>query len=105
MAHISGHGRPQALLFPEAVDNHVGPGNPVRFMAACLKARPEVLNRRRESVEHPSGSIKQWMGQGAFLVRGPQNVRAEFSLTAPAYNMRRVISLLGARAMIAALHG
>ena len=38
-------------------------------MANRLAARPEVMDRRRESVEHPFGSIKQWMGQGAFLMR------------------------------------
>ena len=36
-------------------------------MANRLAARPEVMDRRRESVEYPFGSIKQWMGQGAFL--------------------------------------
>jgi transposase len=72
-------------------------------MAARLKARPEVLDRRRDTVEHPFGSIKQWMGQGAFLMKGLENVRAEFSLTALAYNMRRVINTLGAKAMIAAV--
>lgn len=72
-------------------------------MAARLKARPEVLDRRRDTVEHPFGSIKQWMGQGAFLIRGLENVRAAFSLTALAYNMRRVINILGAKAMIAAV--
>jgi len=72
-------------------------------MAARLKARPEVLDRRRETVEHPFGSIKQWMGQGAFLMMGLENVRAEFSLTALAYNLRRVINILGVKAMIAAV--
>ena len=71
-------------------------------MAARLKARPEVLDRRRETVEHPFGSIKQWMGQGAFLMKGLENVRAEFSLTALAY-MRRVINILGVNTMIAAV--
>ena len=74
-------------------------------MAARLKARPEILDRRRDTVEHPFGSIKQWMGQGTFLMKGLQNVRAEFSLTALAYNMRRVINILGVRAMIAAAKG
>ena len=74
-------------------------------MAARLRARPNILDRRRESVEHPFGSIKQWMGQGAFLMKGLENVRAEFSLTALAYNLRRVINLLGVRAMIAAVQG
>ena len=39
-------------------------------MAERLKARPEILDRRREIVEHPFGTIKQWMNQGAFLMRG-----------------------------------
>jgi hypothetical protein len=52
------------------------------WMAARLKARPEILDRRRELVEHPFGSIKQWMNQGAFLMEVLDNVRAEFSLTA-----------------------
>ena len=74
-------------------------------MAARLAARPEVMDRRRESVEHPFGSIKQWMGQGAFLTRRLDNVRGEFSLTALAYNMRRAINLAGLPAMIAAAAG
>lgn len=72
-------------------------------MADRLTARPEVLDRRRESVEHPFGSVKQWMGQGAFLMRRLDNVRAEFSLTALAYNLRRAITLVGIPALIAAV--
>jgi transposase len=70
-------------------------------MAERLKARPEILDRRREVVEHPFGSIKQWMYQGAFLMRGLANVRAEFSLTALAYNLRRALNILSVEAMIA----
>ena len=72
-------------------------------MAARLKDRPDIVDRRRETVEHPFGSIKQWMGQGAFLMKGLENVRAEFSLTALAYNLRRAINIIGVRAMIAAV--
>jgi hypothetical protein len=54
-------------------------------MATRLKATPEILARRRETVEHPFGTIKQWMNQGAFLMRGLDKVRAEFSLTALVY--------------------
>ena len=64
-------------------------------MAERLKTRPEILDTRREIVEHPFGSIKQWMNQGAFLMRGLDKVRAEFSLTALVYNMRRAINILG----------
>jgi Transposase DDE domain len=72
-------------------------------MAARLKARPEILDSRRDTVEHRFGSIKQWMNQGAFLMMGLENVRAEFSLTALADNLRRVINILGVSAMIAAV--
>jgi hypothetical protein len=72
-------------------------------MAARLDARPEILDRRRESVEHPFGTIKQWMNQGAFLMRGLDNVRGEFSLTALAYNIKRTITIVGVPGLIAAV--
>ncbi|MES3097485.1 hypothetical protein [Sphingomonas aerolata] len=50
-------------------------------MAERLATRPDILDRRRETVEHPFGSIKQSMNQGAFLMRGLDSVNAEFSLT------------------------
>jgi Transposase DDE domain len=67
-----------------------------------LKKRPELIARRREIVEHPFGTIKQWMGQGAFLMRGLEKVRAEFSLTSLVYNLRRALNIVGVVAMMAA---
>ena len=72
-------------------------------MATRLAARPGILDVRRETVEHPFGSIKQWMNQGAFLMRGLENVRAEFSLTALAYNLRWAINIIGIPGMIRAV--
>ena len=72
-------------------------------MAARLAARPEMLDQRRECVEHPFGTIKQWMYQGTFLMRRLHNVRGEFSLTALAYNIRRAITLVGVPGLIAAV--
>jgi DDE family transposase len=72
-------------------------------MATRLEARPEILDRRRETVEHPFGSIKQWMNQGAFLMRSLSKVRAEFALTALAYNLRRVLNIAGVEGLIAAV--
>ena len=72
-------------------------------MAERLAARPEIMDQRRESVEHPFGSIKQWMHQGAFLMRRLENVRGEFSLTALAYNIRRAITLIGIPGLIEAI--
>jgi Transposase DDE domain len=57
-------------------------------------ARRSSTAAGRETVEHPFGSIKQWMNQGAFLMRGLKKVRAEFSLTALAYNLRRVLNIV-----------
>ena len=72
-------------------------------MAARLAQRLGILDRRRESVEHPFGTIKQWMYQGAFLMRGLEKVRAEFSLTALAYNIRRVLNLIAFDKLMAAV--
>jgi transposase len=72
-------------------------------MQERLAKRPDVLDRRRETVEHPFGTIKQWMNQGAFLMRGLEKVRAEFSLTALAYNLRRVLNIVGFIELMAAV--
>jgi IS5 family transposase len=72
-------------------------------MAERLRARPEILDRRRETVEHPFGSIKQWMNQGAFLMRGLAKVRAEFCLTALAYNLRRALNIVGVEKLMEAV--
>ena len=71
-------------------------------MAARLKARPEILDARRATVEHPFGTIKQWMNMGAFLTRGLDKVRAEFSLTALVYNLRRAMNILGVEELMRA---
>jgi transposase/IS5 family transposase len=72
-------------------------------MAERLKERPDILDRRRAIVEHPFGSIKQWMNQGAFLMRGLDKVRAEFSLTALVYNLRRALNILGVERLMEAV--
>src|SRR5271157_5364934 len=72
-------------------------------METRLKANPHILRQRRELVEHPFGSIKQWMNQGAFLMRGLEKVRAEFSLTALAYNMTRVLTIVGIERLLKVL--
>jgi hypothetical protein len=69
-------------------------------MAIRLAARPGILDICRETVEHPFGSIKQWMNRGAFLMRRLDKVWAEFSLTALAYNLRRAINLVGVQGLI-----
>lgn len=68
-----------------------------------VAAAPELIKRRKELVEHPFGSIKFWMNQHAFLMRGFVNVRAEFSLTTLAYNIKRVLNIVGVEKLLKAL--
>ena len=72
-------------------------------MAKRVAAHPEHGDRRRETVEHPFGTIKQWMNQGSFLMRRLDNVRGEFSLTTLAYNIRRALNIVGVRGLTVAL--
>jgi len=72
-------------------------------MKIRIRKHPEVLELRKQIVEHPFGTLKRWMDHGYFLMRGLRNVRAEFSLSVLAYNMKRAIKVLGTQKMIRAL--
>lgn len=72
-------------------------------MARRLEAEPEKVKQRKLIVEHPFGTIKRGMDQGYFLTRRLCNVRAEMSLTILAYNIKRVLTLKGTQALVAAL--
>jgi hypothetical protein len=61
------------------------------------------MKQRKELVEHPFGTIKHWWDQGHFLMKGLEKVKAEFSLSTLAYNIRRVLNILGVQRLIAAL--
>ena len=54
-----------------------------------------IYKKRKEKVELPFGHIKRNLNGGAFLVRGLQSVKAEFSLLACCFNMVRMITLIG----------
>ena len=72
-------------------------------MEAKLKAHPESMIIRKSTVEHPFGTIKSWMGATHFLTRRLHNVSTEMSLHVLAYNLRRVINILGVSTLIAEL--
>jgi hypothetical protein len=72
-------------------------------MEQRLTDHPELRTRRKAIVEHPCGSMKRGMDQGYFLMRGLVKVKSEFSLTVLAYNLKRVINLVGVPRMLAAL--
>jgi hypothetical protein len=58
---------------------------------------------RQQIVEHPFGTIKFWNDQRHFLMRGLEKVKAEFSLSTLAYNIKRAMNVVGVKALIAAL--
>ena len=70
-----------------------------------VEAHPGIMQQRKELVEHPLGTIKHWWDQGHFLMKGLEKVRAEFSLSTLAYNIRRVLNILGVEGLLAALRG
>ena len=72
-------------------------------MEQRVRRRPEVMKRRKELVEHPFGTMKRGWDHGYFLMRGLEKVRTEFSLTVLAYNLRRVLNIVGMPGLMAAL--
>ena len=62
-----------------------------------------MMQLRRNTVEHAFGTMKAWMGATHFLTTTLPRVRAEMSLHVLAYNMKRVMNLLGVRTLIAAV--
>jgi hypothetical protein len=68
-----------------------------------LDEHPEMMRRRRETVEHPFGTIKAWMGATHFLMKRLKNVRTEMALHVLAYNLKRVINIIGIAPLIAAM--
>jgi len=72
-------------------------------MQGRLDARPEAMTVRRSTAEHPFGTIKAWMGATHFLCRRLPRVSAEMSLHVLAYNLKRVMKIMGTGPLIEAL--
>ena len=62
---------------------------------------PERMRARRETVEHPFGTLKMWMGYTHFQMKTLPRVSTEMSLHVLAYNMKRLISLFGVQGLVA----
>jgi len=58
---------------------------------------------RRQTVEHPFGTFKAWMGATHFLTKGLERVSTEMSLHVLAYNMKRVMNILGNATLMSAV--
>jgi len=72
-------------------------------MQVRLDRMPEAGRLRRRTVEHAFGTLKSWMGAAHFLTKTLPKVRTELSLHVLAYNLKRMIQMLGVRPLIAAI--
>lgn len=72
-------------------------------MQARLDRTPDASRIRRRTVEHPFGTLKAWMGATHFLTRTLPRVRTGMSLHVLAYNLKRVMNILGVDTLIKAM--
>jgi transposase len=68
-----------------------------------LDEHPEKMRQRRETVEHPFGTIKARMGATHFLMKTLPRVTGEMALHVLAYNLTRVMNIMGSRPLLAAI--
>jgi transposase len=72
-------------------------------MQKRLDRVPQAMALRRQTAEHPFGTIKAWMRATHFLTRTLKRVSAEMSLQVLAYSMKRVLAILGVRPLLQAM--
>lgn len=72
-------------------------------MQRRLNQAPEMMRVRKRTVEHPFGTLKQWMGATHFLTRKLNGVSAEMSLNVLAYNLKRVMKIIGTEGLLKAM--
>jgi transposase len=72
-------------------------------MQERLDRKPRAMRIRRATVEHAFGTLKAWMGATHFKTRTLDKVRTEMSLHVLAYNLKRVIAILGVGPLIQAM--
>jgi len=72
-------------------------------MQRRLNHHPEMMGVRRQTVEHPFGTLKHWMGSAHFLTRTLKRVSTEMSLHVLAYNLKRLMRILGTTGVMAAI--
>jgi IS5 family transposase len=68
-----------------------------------LDANPQAMRQRRETVEHPFGTMKARMGATHFLTQTLAKVAAEMALSILAYNLTRVTNIVGTKRLMAAI--
>jgi len=68
-----------------------------------LDENPQAMRQRRETVEHPFGTMKARMGATHFLMKRLPKVATEMALHVLAYNLTRVLNIVGVKPLIAAM--
>jgi transposase len=68
-----------------------------------LDRMPKAMRIRRATVEHPFGTLKAWMGATHFKMKTLEKVKTEMSIYVLAYNLKRVIAIMGAKPLMAAM--
>ena len=68
-----------------------------------LDENPQAMRQRRETVEHPFGTMKARMGATHFLTKTLPKVAAEMALSVLAYNLTRVMNIIGVKPLMAAI--
>lgn len=68
-----------------------------------LDENPQAMRMRRETVEHPFGTIKARMGATHFLMKRLKNVKTEMALAVLAYNLTRVMNIIGIGPLLKAI--
>jgi transposase len=88
-------------------EDFLRPYTDARLFVKQIRIRPGkwILGQRKSIVEHPFGTIKRSMDAAYCLTRGLRNVTGEFSLTFLAYNLKRVITILGCKKLMECLTG
>jgi Transposase DDE domain len=71
--------------------------------AALHDANPQAMRQRRATVEHPFGTMKARMGATHFLTKTLPKVAAEMALSVLAYNLTRVMNIVGTKPLMAAI--
>jgi len=75
----------------------------LEVMKLRLDQKPDAMQVRKETVEHPFGTIKAWMGATHFLTKTIKRVSTEMSLHVLAYNLKRVMNIMGIGSLIEAI--
>jgi hypothetical protein len=71
--------------------------------SSALMQNPQAMRLHRETVEHPFGTMKARMGATHFLTKALPKVAAEMALSVLAYNLTRVMNIIGTKPLMAAI--